>query len=265
MVILVLFLVILTHIKSFEMNYNCWLLMIIISALTAKLLFELAYGTDGSMNTAITPILVFVIFNIGSLVILLINLVHLCLYLIRVIIFYALQDSEHSSEVTTLSISYFFLLTGITIISGFVGFDLEAGQRNNFILRKKLEVSYRKGQEILSQLLPCFVRDRVQQGIRYIADEQEGDVTILFLNVCDFDSICTSYCPEELIEFLDGLWMAFDNLCDAHGITKIETVGKTYMATGGLKDSELELSRELLKKNHAVRVTEMGIDCMRRV
>lgn len=45
--------------------------------------------------------------------------------------------------------------------------------------------------------------------------------------------------------------MAFDVLCDAHGLTKIETVGKTYMACGGLKDSEAELSPELLKKSHA--------------
>lgn len=59
--------------------------------------------------------------------------------------------------------------------------------------------------------------------------------------------------------------MAFDLLCETHGITKIETVGKTYMATGGLKDSEAELSQELLSKSHALRVTEMAVDCMRRV
>ena len=45
--------------------------------------------------------------------------------------------------------------------------------------------------------------------------------------------------------------MAFDVLCDANGLTKIETVGKTYMACGGLKDSETELTAELLSKSHS--------------
>ena len=40
--------------------------------------------------------------------------------------------------------------------------------------------------------------------------------------------------------------MAFDVLCDTHGLTKIESVGKTYMACAGLKDSEVNFDRELL-------------------
>ena len=44
--------------------------------------------------------------------------------------------------------------------------------------------------------------------------------------------------------------MNSDNLCKIHGVTKIETVGKTYMACAGLKDSEVRLS-EVCCKNHA--------------
>lgn len=43
-------------------------------------------------------------------------------------------------------------------------------------------------------------------------------------------------------------------------MVKIETVGKTYMACAGLKDSEIALGPELLAMNHGRRAVEFGID-----
>lgn len=37
---------------------------------------------------------------------------------------------------------------------------------------------------------------------------------------------------------MDKLFRSFDGLCIQSGMQKIETVGKTYMAAGGLKDAE---------------------------
>ena len=59
--------------------------------------------------------------------------------------------------------------------------------------------------------------------------------------------------------------MNFDNLCETHGVTKIETVGKTYMACAGLKDSEVALCPELLAKNHAQRAVSLAIDVIKKV
>jgi hypothetical protein len=44
-----------------------------------------------------------------------------------------------------------------------------------------------------------------------------------------------------LIELLDRLYNAFDQLCEQYGLSKIETVGKTYMACGGLKFFESQI------------------------
>lgn len=66
------------------------------------------------------------------------------------------------------------------------------------------------------------------------------------------------YTGRELIEFLDRVYNAFDSLCEQHGLQKIETVGKTYMACGGLKVSERDIDIRLLGSHHSVRVTDFA-------
>ena len=43
------------------------------------------------------------------------------------------------------------------------------------------------------------------------------------------------YSGRELLELMDVIFNGLDQLCEVYGIEKIETVGKTYMACGGLK------------------------------
>ena len=54
------------------------------------------------------------------------------------------------------------------------------------------------------------------------------------------------------------MYNAFDQLCEQHGIQKIETVGKTYMACGGLKSCERDIDTRLLGSHHSVRVTDFA-------
>ena len=60
-------------------------------------------------------------------------------------------------------------------------------------------------------------------------------MTIIFIDINEFDNIVSTYSGKELIDLLDKLYNAFDRLCETYGLAKIETVGKTYMACGGLK------------------------------
>jgi hypothetical protein len=62
----------------------------------------------------------------------------------------------------------------------------------------------------------------------------------------------------ELCEWLDNIYNAFDQLCEQHGLQKIETVGKTYMACGGLKQSEKKVDQRLLNNHHSLRVIEFA-------
>ena len=42
--------------------------------------------------------------------------------------------------------------------------------------------------------------------------------------------------PEELVGELDECFRAFDEICHAHGLEKIKTIGDAYMAAGGVPE-----------------------------
>jgi class 3 adenylate cyclase len=119
------------------------------------------------------------------------------------------------------------------------------------------EITYEKTQRILGFLLPSFVKKKVKDGVRYIAEDQ-GTVTVLFCDISDFDTIIADYSTSELVTFLDTFYQRLDILCITHGVSKIETVGKTYMACSGLKDSELEMDASITSLHHSKRALNLA-------
>lgn len=107
--------------------------------------------------------------------------------------------------------------------------------------------------------MPSLVRDKIRSGKKNFSDE-EGEVTIVFADIHQFDSIVNKYTSQELLIFLDHVYNAFDQLCDQFGLQKIETVGKTYMACGGLKSAEKKIDNRLLNRHHSVRVTDFAME-----
>jgi len=116
-----------------------------------------------------------------------------------------------------------------------------------------------KLKSILNILVPSLVRDKIRSGKKNFSDE-EGEVTIVFIDIYQFDNIVKSYSGQELLTFLDQVYNAFDQLCDQFGLQKIETVGKTYMACGGLKSAEKKIDSRLLNRHHSVRVTDFAME-----
>ena len=87
-------------------------------------------------------------------------------------------------------------------------------------------------------------------------------VTIVFCDIEGFDDLVQLYEGKELIELLDQTYNAFDQLCDQYGLQKVETVGKTYMACGGLKIVESKIDSRLLGNHFSVRVTDFAFEML---
>ena len=108
-------------------------------------------------------------------------------------------------------------------------------QRNDYLAQSQLELENNVRQDILSILVPKFVKDYINQGkfclyIIYIIlillgitslQEEQKDVVILFCDICDFDKIIASK-GRHIVEILDELFRKFDGICLNHGIQKIE-------------------------------------------
>ena len=262
LIILLAILVGFTWTKTFIRWYEPTIIVVIIFSIGAKLALEIVNSNDGSMSSACIPILTFVLFSISTYKVFIINLIFIFAYLIRVLSDYG--RSHNGITMGIIGLNYSALLIGITVISAYVGYELERTKRIEYVLLKKLEYQFQKGQDILGNLLPRFVKDRVKQGVRYIAEDQ-GMVTVMFCDIYNFDRICATHTPHELIDLLDKFFAILDNLCEKHGVTKIETVNKTYLVCGGLKDSEENLPTELLAKNHSVRTVSMALDILKKI
>jgi Adenylate cyclase, family 3 (some proteins contain HAMP domain) len=80
---------------------------------------------------------------------------------------------------------------------------------------------------ILSILVPNFVKNLLNRGIRFLAEDQ-GKVAILFCDICDFDHIIATKGPA-VVDILDKLWRQFDKFCAEHGVQKIEVILETLL------------------------------------
>lgn len=164
-------------------------------------------------------------------------------------------------KISSLPILYHktLLVLGNLFIMLLFGYTEEFFTRLNFLKYYKKSNDMKKNNEIYSNLVPEFVREKMKNGIRGAAIDFEI-VTILFCDISDFDKFVASMSPKELIQLLDRIYNTFDQLCNLHGLQKIETVGKTYMAAAGLKECEKDVDPNLLKKHQAIRTFELSLD-----
>ena len=133
--------------------------------------------------------------------------------------------------------------------------------RIEFLKYLKSKIELKKDNLIMANLIPEFVRAKMQRGERGAAYGYE-EVSIVFCDISNFDSLMAKLSPKDIILFLDEFYSLLDQFCQLHGLQKIETVGKTYMAAGGIKECEIDVDRALLKDHHSIRCFEFAIDIL---
>jgi class 3 adenylate cyclase len=84
-------------------------------------------------------------------------------------------------------------------------------------------------------VLPAPIATRLKQHEDVIADGFP-DVTVLFADLVDFTRRSQRSCPQQVVQVLDELFSAFDQLTRRHGLEKIKTIGDAYMVAGGLPE-----------------------------
>ncbi len=87
-------------------------------------------------------------------------------------------------------------------------------------------------QEILANILPSTITERLLKGEKKIADTHEH-VSVLFADIVGFTQISSLLPAGELIDVLDIVFTRFDTICKSHGLEKIKTIGDAYMAVCG--------------------------------
>lgn len=135
--------------------------------------------------------------------------------------------------------------------------------KNEFKAGSYLQNKSKMTRELLGVLLPQFVLDKIEnyEVTEYKIGEDIGEITVLFCDIADFDGVIKDK-EDDIVRILDSVFRKFDELCMSYGLQKIETVGKTYMACGGLRYVEDTLSPHLKVKNPTHRILDFAKDML---
>jgi class 3 adenylate cyclase len=103
-------------------------------------------------------------------------------------------------------------------------------------LRDHLQVEKEKSDQLLLNILPRPIAERMKKGETNIADSFP-DVTVLVADLVGFTTLSTHIDPEQVVNFLNEIFSAFDLLIEMHGLEKIKTIGDACMVAGNLSIS----------------------------
>ena len=119
----------------------------------------------------------------------------------------------------------------------------------------RLDEERARSEELLLNILPGPIAERLKDGERVIAD-RFNEATVLFADLVGFTPLSALMTPESLLRLLNRVFTDFDRLADVHELEKIKTIGDAYMAVGGVPNPH---------SDHAVRIARMALGMMESI
>jgi class 3 adenylate cyclase len=110
--------------------------------------------------------------------------------------------------------------------------------------RQDLLVEKERSDELLNNILPRVIADRMRMGELMIAEHFE-EVTVLFSDIVGFTKLSARTAPQELVKLLNMIFSEYDLIADKHGLEKIKTIGDAYMVVSGVPLAQMEHARRI--------------------
>ncbi len=113
---------------------------------------------------------------------------------------------------------------------------------------------------LLSEMVPERVLRRLKLQRRTVA-EHVPDAGVLFVDIVGFTSWSPAVDPHKVVEALDGLFRAFDDICRDLGVQKLRTIGDAYVVVSGIATGDPDHLLRLVKAAlRMVNVAEQHLD-----
>ncbi len=97
--------------------------------------------------------------------------------------------------------------------------------------------------------LPESIVNRTLKG-EDVSGDEHAQVTVLFMDIVGFTSLCSKIPPAHVVHLLKTIFAVCDKVSAEHGLTKIKTIGDSYMAASGVPEYQAD---------HAVRAARAGL------
>lgn len=106
---------------------------------------------------------------------------------------------------------------------------------SSLVASRQMEQERRDHQrhlELLHTMLPKDIATRIIAGEKVIGDRFEH-AAVLFADIVGFTERSAEMQPEDVVTLLDSIYNQFDAACLQHGVTKIKTMGDSYICFCG--------------------------------
>ncbi|MCG8415573.1 MAG: adenylate/guanylate cyclase domain-containing protein, partial [Pseudomonadales bacterium] len=127
--------------------------------------------------------------------------------------------------------AFLSLATMITVVA--VAHAREKAERIAWSTQASLAEEKKISEQLLLNVLPASIADRMRGGEKLIADKHE-DVAVAFADIVNFTTLSDTTPPDTLVQILDDIFTRFDRIAAELNLEKIKTIGDAYMMAAGL-------------------------------
>merc|ERR1711892_181889 len=173
---------------------------------------------------------------------------------------YVKRDMANLKRANILPLCFIIVL--VTFIPICVIFTLNITSsmtRYSRLYNEKVDVyniEKRKTENLLGSLLPRSIIKKMKKG-QIPKPEVFDNTTIFFCDIVSFTNIASESTAHQIIEFLNDLYILFDDRLDNFDVYKVETIGDAYMIASGIPVSN--------GTNHAVEIGLVSLDLLAKV
>ena len=125
-------------------------------------------------------------------------------------------------------------------------------ERDLLEANRMLKMEREKSEKLLSNILP----DKIAMELKYkgkAKPELYKDVTIYFSDIVRFTKLSAMLDPESLIDELNDMFTAFDDIMEKYQCERIKTIGDAYLAVCGISRPN---------PDHALNMVKAGIEAI---
>ncbi len=151
---------------------------------------------------------------------------------------------NHENQIKVLELSkeklqkrvFVYLFVFAFLLGGASFFFYMDKMKTNFKLKKE----HKKVNELLLNMLPASVAEKLKENNEAPAPEVYDNVSICFADIVNFTEISAHIKPKDMIYDLNIIFTGFDKIIKKYGGFRIKTSGDLYMGACGfpLKDEE---------------------------
>lgn len=115
-------------------------------------------------------------------------------------------------------------------------------------------VKQRQHTRLLASIVPSQVIPYLEAGMTYAKSFE--NVTVLFTDIVGYTNLSSGLTAEQVADLLNEIYALYDELCEQHGMRRIDIIGDAYLAVAGcpIKDDRV------VNSVRAVRMAQAMID-----